>query len=404
MRSPVSPDVGVPAAHTPVGDPPGAWPEGFVSGPADREALLVLSHLVSMTPRSFHRLAAEAGTARGCLDAVRRGQAGTAADRIAAGSIGAAAVRDRLDAVQGRFVVPGDPEYPRPLQDLPDPPGWLYVRGRELVPWPTAVAVVGARTCTAYGREVAAAVAGGLADAGVLVVSGAARGIDAAAHEGALRAGTTAAVLGSGIDVAYPRANRHLLDRIAEAGAVLSEYPPGSPAVPRRFPARNRIVAALSRAVIVVEGAEGSGSLITAEFAQDLGREVMAVPGPVTGPLSRAPNGLIRDGGHLVTCAEDALDVLGLVGPPKAGDPGEEDVPEGLSADQRRVLDRLPGSPVTVEAAATDAGLDPARALRALTALELRGLVRSEGGRYRRAGPVGPGAHRDGRALRPECR
>jgi DNA processing protein len=401
MRSPVSPDVGEPPVLTPVGDPPGAWPEGFVSGPPDREALLVLSHLVSMTPRSMHRLAASAGTARACLDAVRRGQAGTAADRIAAGSIGAAAVRKRLEAVQGRFVVPGDPEYPPPLLDLPDPPGWLYVRGRRLIPWPTAVAVVGARTCTAYGREVAAAVAGGLADAGVLVVSGAARGIDAAAHEGALRAGATAAILGSGIDVAYPRANRHLLDRIAETGAVLSEYPPGSPAVPRRFPARNRIVAALSRAVIVVEGAEGSGSLITAEFAQDLGREVMAVPGPVTGPLSRAPNGLIRDGGHLVTCAEDALDVLGLAaGPPKAVDTGEADAPEGLSADQRRVLDRLPGSPVTVEAVATDAGIDPARALRALSALELRGVVRSEGGRYRRSGPVGPAAHRDGRALR----
>jgi DNA processing protein len=150
-------------------------------------------------------------------------------------------------------------------------------------------------------------------------------------------------------------------------------------------------VAALSRAVVVVEGAEGSGSLITAEFAQDLGREVMAVPGPVTGPLSRAPNGLIRDGGHLVTCPEDVLDLLGAEAPETRPLPSARDV-EGLSADQRKVLDRLPGSPVTAEAAAADAGIDAARALRALTALELMGLVRSEGGRFRRAGPVPPGS------------
>jgi DNA processing protein len=387
----VSPDGGRSAVFPSVGEgPPGAWPAGFVSGPEDRDALVVLSHLVSMTPRTLHGLAAATGTARACLDQVRRGAAGTAADRIVVGSVDVRAVRDRLTAVDGRFVVPGDEEYPEPLLDLPDPPGWLYMRGRRLTPWPTAVALVGARTCTAYGREVAALLAGGLAEVGVLVVSGAARGIDAAAHEAALRTGTTAAVLGSGIDVPYPRANRHLLDRIAATGVVVSEYPPGSPAVPRRFPARNRIVASLSRAVVVVEGAEGSGSLITAEFAEDLGREVMAVPGPVTGPLSRAPNGLIRDGGHLVTCAEDALDVLGVVAPETRSAPSAPAL-EGLSADQREMLDRLPGSPVTADAAAADAGMDAARALRALTALELMGLVRSEGGRFRRAGPVPPG-------------
>jgi DNA processing protein len=291
------------------------------------------------------------------------------------------------------MVVPGDRDYPLGLLDLPDPPGWLFARGGPLVGWPAAVAIVGARRCTPYGREVASVVAGHLAAVGVVVVSGAARGIDAAAHQGALRAdGPSAAVLGSGIDVSYPRTNASLIDRLAAAGAVVSEYPPGHPALPRRFPARNRIVAALSDAVVVVEGAEGSGSLITAEFAQDLGRDVMAVPGPVTGPLSVAPNGLIKDGCHLVASSEDVLDVLGLSGlaPARPGPMPEDVRMRNLGDDERRVLARLPGSPVTVDAVAAAAGIDPRRALGALASLELEGLARSEDGRYRRAGSGSP--------------
>src|SRR5205809_6482365 len=156
--------------------------------------------------------------------------------------------------------------------------------------------MVGARSCSSIGKEVATAFGRGLAGAGVCVVSGGARGIDAASHRGALRAGgRTIAVLGCGIDLLYPGQNRALLREVLGSGALVSEYPPGTPAEPFRFPARNRIVAALCRAVVVVEGARGSGSMITADHALDVGREVFAVPGAVSSPLAAVPLELIRD-------------------------------------------------------------------------------------------------------------
>jgi DNA processing protein len=245
--------------------------------------------------------------------------------------------------------------------------------------------VVGSRICTPYGRELAEAIGGGLADAGVTVVSGAALGIDAAAHVGALRVGgSTAAVLGSGIDVAYPARNAPLIDDIAAAGQVLSEYPPGVPALPFRFPARNRLVAALGRAVVVVEGGEGSGSLITADFAQQLGRTILAVPGPVTTPQSAAPNQLIRDLATLVRGPDDVLEAIDMAPSTPTGET-DDAVPSDLSEEERRVLERVSGAAAAVESVADVAGMAPARTLAVLSALELRGLVASEGGRYRRA-------------------
>jgi DNA processing protein len=277
-------------------------------------------------------------------------------------------------------VAVGDGEYPPDLLNLSDPPGWLFVRGRTLQSGP-AVAVVGARRCSAYGREVAGWVGRGVAAAGVTVVSGAARGIDAAAHRGALAGGgPTVAVLGSGIDVAYPSGNTRLIQAIAREGAVVSEYPPGTPAGRYRFPARNRIVVALSRAVVVVEGAPGSGSTISAGFAEQLGRDVLAVPGPVTSPLSMVPHDLIRDGAGLVRGPGDVLEVLGKPGPVAA-----DDLLESLTAEQRRVFDALAGEPVTADAVAAGCGLPVPRTLGALMALELRGLIQSSGGRYVRA-------------------
>jgi DNA processing protein len=375
--------------------PPGTWPTEFVRDPADREALLVLAHLEAMTPGDLHLLALREGTAERCLAAVRRGRVSTDGDRTIAGEVDPAAVREDLDRIGARAVCPGDAEYPAGLLDLHDPPACLFVRGTPVAEGPSAVAIVGARRCTPYGREVAEAFGAGLASAGLVVVSGAARGVDAAAHVGALRAsGRTAAVLGSGIDVAYPAGNRDLIERIAASGTVVSEYPPGVEALPRRFPARNRIVAGLSRGVVVVEGAEGSGSLITAEFAGDLHREVMAVPGPVTGPLSAAPHELIRDGATLVTSVADVVAVLGTTDGPDGSArsrtlPAGPPAPAGLTDQERGVLDRLPGSPVTLDAVAAITGMDAGRALGALAALELRGLVSSEGGRYRRTGPPG---------------
>lgn len=357
---------------------PGAWPEDFASSRRDREAILVLSHLESLTPRDLHRLAWAERTGARCLRAVRTGRAGTDGDRQAIRNIDPREVGESLASSGSRAAYPGDREYPDPLLDLVDPPAVLFLRGGPVVEG-RSVAVVGARLCSPYGSELASMLGGGLAAAGVTVVSGAALGIDAAAHRGALRAdGLTVAVLGSGIDVPYPRGNRRLIERIAEAGTVVSEYPPGVRPVPRRFPARNRIVAALSRAVLVVEGASGSGSILTAEFGMELHREVLAVPGPVTSPLSDAPHALIRDGATLVRGLDDVLAVLGLQG----GDAAE--IVPGLSEDERRVLGAMAGTGLTLESVVARAAIPPGAAMAALVELELRGFVRSAGGRYER--------------------
>jgi DNA processing protein len=367
-----------------------------VAQPEDRDALLVLAHLDGITPRRLHALAWEVGSARRCLAAVRRGRAGSEGDRTRAGQISTGDVRTALARLGATHVCPGDDAYPSPLLDLPDPPASLFVVGREPHTSPPAVAIVGARKCSAYGREVAELLGRGLAGAGVTVVSGAALGIDAAAHRGALSSGgPTMAVLGSGIDVLHPPSNEGLIRRIAASGTVLSEYPPGTAALPWRFPARNRLVAGLSRGVVVVEGAPGSGSMITAEFSLELGRDVFAVPGAVTSPLSAVPHQLIRDGAWLARSPEDVLEALGWTAA-TSGAAGPETAARGASAseavrsvaplgpDERRVLDAVAGNPVTADAVAADAGLPVGETLSALVALELRGLVREVAGRYER--------------------
>lgn len=361
---------------------PRGWPQGFGRDAPERDALLILSHLETLTPRRFLDLAWSEGSARGCLRAVRRGAAGDR-DRGLAERVEVAAVQAALTACRARALGPWDAEYPARLLDLPDPPACLYVRGRSLKELKTAVAVIGARSCSHYGRGVGETIGRGLADRGVCVVSGAARGVDAAAHRGALSAqGPTIAVLGSGIDVAYPSANRRLLGDIVRVGTVVSEYPPGMPARPRRFPARNRLIAVLSGAVVVVEGAPGSGSLITAEFALDLGRELFAVPGPVTSPLSAVPHELLRDGAVLARGPEDVLDELGVAHASSGNDTSAMLL--ALSTEERRVLDGVVGQPVTAEAIADQAALPINKALSVLMSLEVRGLVRGTAGRYQR--------------------
>ena len=222
------------------------------------------------------------------------------------------------------------------------------------------------------------------------MVSGAARGIDARAHEGALRAGgASIAVLGSGIDNVYPRKNRDLVERLVRSGAVVSEYPPGIPAEPFRFPARNRIVAALCRAVVVVEGAPESGSLITAEHALDLGRDVFAVPGAPSTALAQAPLALIRDGAGLIRGPGDLLEDLGLTLPsPQAGSTSWDGSPQtsssqSLSPAEVAVWTALT-SPSTSDRMAGATGLPLPTVLAALLGLELRRLVVQMGGRYER--------------------
>jgi len=258
------------------------------------------------------------------------------------------------------------------------------------------VAVVGARRCSSLGREVAIEIGAGLARAGIAVVSGAAMGIDTAAHEGALRAGgRTIAVLGCGIDVAYPPRNQQLLDRIVGSGTVVAEYPPGVPAEPFRFPARNRIIAALAEAVVVVEGAGGSGSLITADHALDLGRAVYAVPGPVTSPLAEVPLALIRDGAGMIRGAEDLLMDLGRLDPDAAMTGGTDGAGPGaapghdMSGRERAVLGVLAG-PTLPDQVAASLGWQLAEVVPVLVALELRGLVRNVGGRVERRLVVAP--------------
>jgi DNA processing protein len=254
------------------------------------------------------------------------------------------------------------------------------------------VAIVGARNCSFAGREIASLLGAALARAGACVVSGGARGIDSAAHRGALEAGgASVAVLGCGIDVPYPRQNRRLLERIVASGALVSEYPPGLPPEPFRFPARNRIVAALSRAVVVVEGAAGSGSMITADHALDIGREVFAVPGAVTSPLSAVPHGLIRDGATLIRGPDDLLADLGLEVPAdEPGGSGQDASAAGLGRAERQIWEALTvASPPDVLARST--GLPLPEVVSALVGLEMRNLTRHVGGRYERR-PQGKGS------------
>lgn len=302
----------------------------------------------------------------------------------------AAAARRRIETAGLVADCRCAPGYPAALLELPDPPAVLHRTGGRGRPGAQAVAIVGARRASAYGLEVAAALGRGLAASGLTVVSGMALGVDSAAHAGALEAGATVAVLAGGADVPYPASKRALHRRIAQAGTVVSEMPPGFPPYRWAFPARNRLIAALSLATVVVEGGERSGSLITADFAGDLGRPVGAVPGQVTAAGSAGPNLLIKSGAELVRGARDVLDLLFGVGAPAApaaarpdGEPrnGAADLPDRL----RRLLERVEGGPASVGDLASSA--EEARRVAAdLGDLELRGLIRRTfGGRYVRA-------------------
>ena len=360
-------------------DVPPGFPDGYADGEEARDALVVLSALRGIKPFQLHELAWSGGTAEASLAAIRAGAAGSPADREWARTLDPAVVRCDAEKLGARFVTPADDEYlPVFLELLHDPPVALYVRGRSLAELPERVAVVGARNCSPLGNEVAISIGAGLGGVGVCVVSGAAWGIDAASHRGALNAGgTSIAVLGSGHDLPYPKGSSELVERIAAAGAVVSEYAPGVVAEPFRFPARNRLVAALGRALVVVEGARGSGSMISVDHALDLGRDVYAVPGPVTSPLAEIPLSLIREGAGMIRDAEDLLDDLGysarlLLEPPP-----------NLAGDERAVYEALgvSGLPDAISSVTT---LPLSSVTTILLSLELKGLVRSAAGRYER--------------------
>jgi len=315
---------------------------------------------------------------------VRAGRLGSDGDRAYSQKLDGAVILDKLSSAGARLVAVHEDEYPGQLLDLFDPPAGLFVRGLPLGRLQPRVAIVGARNCSPGGREIASLLGAALARARVCVVSGGARGIDAAAHRGALdEGGASVGVLGCGIDVAYPSQNKRLLERIVESGALVSEYPPGVRAEPFRFPARNRIVAALSKAVVVVEGAAGSGSMITADHALDVGRDVLAVPSAVTSPLSWAPHTLIRDGATLIQGPEDLLADLGLEEADEASCAEGHCIAAGLAGAERQVWEALTAASPP-DSLARRTGLALPEVVSALVGLEMRSLVRQLGGRYER--------------------
>jgi DNA processing protein len=277
-----------------------------------------------------------------------------------------------------RRVALRDPAFPPLLAAIHDPPSVLFLRGGggpELLAQP-AVAVVGARSCSSYGRSVARSLGRDLAAAGLVVTSGMARGVDGEAHRGALEAGgLTVAVLGCGVDRDYPAAHAELARRICERGLVVSEYGEGIEPAPWRFPARNRIIAGLCRATVVVEARERSGALITADFALEEGRDVLAVPGEITSSLSDGTNALLRLGATPVTSAADVLELFQLA--PAAV------MPATVSETAQAILDRLREGALTGDEVVRLAGVEPAAAAAALVELELARQISLEDGVYR---------------------
>lgn len=277
------------------------------------------------------------------------------------------------------IVTLADPAYPRLLLQTADPPTLLYVKGRvELLEQP-AVAIVGSRNPTPQGSANAQAFARALSAAGLSVVSGLALGIDTAAHHGGLQgAGSTIAVIGTGADRVYPARNRDLARQIAVEGVLLSEFALGTPPLAGNFPRRNRVISGLVRAVLVVEAAERSGSLITARFAAEQGRDVFAIPGSIHSPLSKGCHRLIKDGAKLVEAAEDVLAELGL-----ARDPGATS--DGDAADRHGVLAAMGYDPCEMDALVQRTGLTPGTLSAMLLELELAGRIASlPGGRVQR--------------------
>lgn len=330
---------------------------------AERRAALALAALPGVGCATFHELLATFGSAARAFDETARAAARAAAlseaDRLLAAARGCGAA----------VLHPGAPAWPPALADLADEPAHLFTLGDPALVAPPAVAIVGTRSSTAYGERVTRELAAALARAGACIVSGMARGIDAAAHRAALEAGgRTAAVLGTGVDVAYPAGHRALHRALAERGVVLSEHAPGERASAGSFPRRNRIIAALASVTIVVEAGARSGALVTAGHALDLGRTVAAVPGPIDSPQSAGSNELLRDGAVVIASVADALALAGLT-PPVARDTS------ALTGDELQLWEATAAGPADIDTLALRSGLPARRCLEAVTALELAGMI-----------------------------
>jgi len=278
-----------------------------------------------------------------------------------------------------------EPEYPQTLLQIYDPPVMLYVRGDAQILNQPSIGMVGTRRPTLYGTQMAERLGRELAARGLIVVSGMARGIDAIGHQGVMAVnGRAVGVLGTGIDVCYPKENRKLYEKVLERGAIISEFPLGTHPAPENFPVRNRIVAGMPLGVVVVEGAQYSGSLITARLAMEFGREVFAVPGNVTQPVSFAPNQLIKQGAKLVTNGEDVIEELPT---PVRAVLVRAEAPEAeqrnllaaasLNASEKKIYDLLSvDDPKHIDDIVENSGLNSSEVLATLFDLEMKGIVR----------------------------
>ncbi len=347
-------------------------------------------------PTTFRRLLAEHGSAAAALDALPGIARAAGVDDYTACPPGVAAAEIAAGRRAGaRPLALGAPAYPAALSQLPDAPPVLWLLGNDTLLTRPLVALVGARNASSLGTRMARQLGAGLAEAGFAVVSGLARGIDAAAHLAALEGGTVA-VLAGGVDTCYPAENAELYHQIAQRGLHLSEQPPGMQPQARHFPARNRIISGLARAVVVIEAAAKSGSLITARNALDQGREVMAVPGHPFDARAAGCNMLIRDGALLVRSAADVIDAVGpaaahaeqpelrLAAPsPPAPEPRKGQVRRALAsaaALHGQILDRLGPSPLAEDQLIRDLGLPAGTVAPEIVALELDGRIERRAG------------------------
>jgi DNA processing protein len=342
-----------------IGMNPELW--RFCRGLTDQEARSIYGW---STPKTARRLGVSSETAVWIRQTLDQADPETAAGRLKADGI--------------EFLTLADKAYPAPLRDIYDPPVTLFIRG-SLTGGSDRVAVVGSRRCTAYGRSVALELAEALADSGVTIVSGLARGIDSAAHEGALKRGATIAVLGCGLDVTYPPENRRLAERVAAAGAVLSEYPLGTPPRALNFPARNRIISGLASAVVVVEAARRSGAMITVDFALEQGKEVLVVPGSVRSQASAGCHELLKEGATLVGGPADVLEAIGRGTPSSASAGGT--AAGKLTPGERALLELVEYDQTHIDAIIVSAARAADEVLSGLSILEINGFVgRQPGG------------------------
>ncbi|NUU01662.1 DNA-processing protein DprA [Herbaspirillum robiniae] len=380
--------------------------------PASLEAWLRLTLADGIGPEGGRRLLAAFGLPGHVLKAGRAALEAVVTPRAAAALLGTpgATQRARIAATLAWAQQPGhaivtlaDPQYPSSLLNIADPPLLLYVRGNAALLRAEALAVVGSRNATAQGQAHAERFSEEASRAGLAIVSGLALGIDAAAHEGGLRGpGSTVAVIGTGIDIDYPLRNRALAQRIAQQGCIVSEYPLGMPPLAANFPRRNRLISGLARAVLVVEAAAQSGSLITARMAAEQGRDVFAIPGSIHSPLAKGCHQLIRQGAKLVETVQDILEEMPVarripavaamatdeVQTCRSGiEKGVENGVENGDAEAAVVMHAMGFDPVDSDTLALRCKLDAARLSGLLLMLELEGRIEVlPGGRYRRLG------------------